>query len=156
LCGRTQIDDLCAELPPYSGHAKFTRRELGLAAERLREHQVNFQHTGGAHAAALVDSAGQYLGTAEDVGRHNAVDKLMGSRVLAGEAPPAKDLALIVSGRASFEIAQKAAAAGAALLLSVSAPSSLSVELCARFNLSLLAFARGGRLNVYTGGDRLS
>jgi FdhD protein len=138
------------------------------ATERLREVQRSFTLTGGVHAAAALDASGALLAAAEDVGRHNAVDKVVGTLVLgaavrssrasvSGITPRPERLpaVLVVSGRASFEILQKAAVAGIPVVASVSAASSLAIDLAERMGITLATFVRGGRFNVYTHPTRL-
>lgn len=155
VCGKTSIENVLPE-----GAA---RLESGLAVapevlyalpERLRERQSVFAQTGGLHAAALFDPRGELMAAREDIGRHNATDKLLGSCWLAGKLPMSESI-LVVSGRAGFEIAQKAFAAGIPVLASVSAPSSLAVELAESVGLTLVAFLRGRRFNIYSHPERI-
>jgi FdhD protein len=113
-----------------------------------------FERTGGLHAAGLFTADGEPVAVHEDVGRHNAVDKVVGERYLAGEVPMT-DRVLQVSGRASFEIVQKAAVAGISIVSAVSAPSSLAVEAAGRFGMTLVGFVRDGRCNIYAHPERV-
>jgi len=128
---------------------------LGTLPDLLREGQGGFERTGGLHAAGVFDGHGRCGICREDVGRHNAVDKALG-RLFLDRGLPATDRILVVSGRASFEIVQKAAMAGVPVVVAVGAPSSLSVDLAARFRLTLVGFARGRGFNVYTVPERLT
>lgn len=159
VCGRRSIEALLARLERVGpGPAIAPSLVLG-AMERLRGEQPNFARSGGVHAAAAFDAVGRLLACHEDVGRHNAVDKVIGALFLrglvgkaSGGAPPAL---LAVSGRSSFEIVQKAAAAGIGVVASVSAASSLAVDLAREASIALAAFVRTGAFNVYTHAERL-
>ena len=121
------------------------------AVQGLRERQPTFARTGGCHAASLVTFEGAHVATFEDVGRHNAVDKVVGSRLRSAVSPPLGGHLLVVSGRSSFEIVQKAFAAGIPIVASVSAPSSLAVDLARRANVTLAGFVRDASMTVYAG-----
>lgn len=167
VCGRRTVEDLltvCAPVPPGPG---VSAAVVARATERLRDVQRNFERTGGVHAAAALDEAGAVLAAFEDVGRHNAVDKVVGALVLEGAVrspravgggprAPHGPRVLAVSGRASFEIVQKAAMARIPVVASVSAASSLAIELAERSGVTLATFVRGGRFNVYTHPARLA
>jgi len=154
VCGRASIDDLLARLSPLQNPASFDATWIARLSEELARAQPNFAHTGGLHAAAIAEPARGLLVVREDIGRHNAVDKAVG-RLLLDRALPARNSVLVVSGRASFEIVQKALAAGISALVSVSAPSSLAVGTAARSGMLLVGFARSGDFNVYAGAERL-
>ena len=122
--------------------------------DKLRQAQSGFARTGGLHAAGLFGPRGRLFLVREDVGRHNAVDKLVGERLSSGQAPVAGKI-LLVSGRTSFEIVQKTLRLGAPILAAVSAPSSLAIQLAEEFGLTLLGFLRGSRFNIYSGAERI-
>jgi FdhD protein len=147
LCGSMTIDELCDRLEPVDA-APFPLAALAAIPDRVRGEQKLFGVTGAVHAAAAVDRAGRVVLVREDIGRHNAVDKVVGRLLLDGQLP-AGDLALFVSGRASFEMVQKAWAAGFVAVVAVSAPSALAVETARRGGLQLAGFARGGALRLY-------
>ena len=148
LCGSASIDDLRQRLHPLRDLVAFPLDVLAAAPDRVRGEQGLFDATGGVHAAAAFTVGGDVLVLREDIGRHNAVDKVVG-RLLFDDRLPAGDLALYVSGRASFEIVQKAWAAGFAAVVAVSAPSNLAVETAHASGLTLAGFARAGEMNLY-------
>ena len=150
LCGSTTIDELADRLEPFAAPVALDAGLVLGVADRVRTQQELFAATGGVHAAASFDLASGEVGLVrEDVGRHNAVDKVVGSLVLE-RALPATGRGLFVSGRVSFEIVQKAWAAGFAVVAGVSAPTALAVETATRANLTLAGFLRGDGLNLYT------
>jgi len=156
LCGKTSLDAVEAACDgPTPGDRLITADVIHALPERLRAAQPGFTQTGGIHAAALFDMDGTLLAVREDVGRHNAVDKLIGAAFLAGRLP-LNDRMLFVSGRAGFELVQKAAVAGVPVFAAVGAPTSLAVELARRLSVTLLGFVRDGRFNVYCGAERLA
>ena len=156
VCGRRSVDDLVARVTPLPSDGRtLGRAALSAAMSELRHRQPIFARTGGSHAASLIDFAGSHVATFEDVGRHNAVDKTIGSRVLA-DALPLSGHALLVSGRASFEIVQKAFAAGIPVVASVSAPSSLAIELAERAGVTLAGFVRDDAMTLYTRPERVT
>ncbi|MDH3430711.1 MAG: formate dehydrogenase accessory sulfurtransferase FdhD [Gammaproteobacteria bacterium] len=156
VCGKTSLDALRAVgiASLRDNRASFDRETLTSIPGRLRESQATFDKTGGLHAAAAFDCRGELIVTMEDVGRHNAVDKVIGSLLLRDQLP-ASDLGLMVSGRASFELMQKALVAGMPLLAAVSAPSSLAVQLANDFDMTLVGFLRGEAFNIYSGEQRI-
>ncbi|HEU5368543.1 MAG TPA: formate dehydrogenase accessory sulfurtransferase FdhD [Ktedonobacterales bacterium] len=150
VCGKNSVAAACAALPPLpDGALRVEPAVLCALPDRLRAGQQVFEHTGGLHAAGLFDASGMLLALREDVGRHNAVDKLVG-RALLDDALPLSGQVLLVSGRLSFEIVLKALAAGIPLVAAVSAPSSLAVDLAQASNITLVGFLRGSSFNVYT------
>lgn len=154
VCGRDDIEELVERLGPVEAETQFERSVLGKVMQRLPQHQPSFARTGGLHAAALVTQTGEFTLAREDVGRHNAVDKVLGRAALDGLLPLSSHF-LVVSGRTSFEIVQKAVAAGLPGIVAISAPSSLAIELAERFRVLLVGFARGGGFTVYAGRFRL-
>ena len=157
VCGKASLEAL--EVPGLCPIARdgfrFPLAAIRMLSDRLRAQQSVFEETGGLHAAALFNSAGEILAIREDVGRHNAVDKLLGAQFLQGQTPLSNNL-LFLSGRISFELAQKALAGGIPMVVAVGAPSSLAIELAKRFDITLIGFLRGERFNVYSGEWRLT
>jgi len=154
VCGRRSIDDVMEAVPRVTSELKVSSSLVTSLPERLRAAQTIFDDTGGLHAAALFDGGGALVASAEDVGRHNAVDKVIGAMVLA-DALPLNQYLLFVSGRTSFEIVQKAILAGIAIVAAVSAPSSLAVELARHAGVTLIGFVRGGSFNIYSVPERV-
>jgi len=155
LCGKASIESLSARgLSPVSGDSTVSAKVLRELPEKLRKAQQLFDLTGGLHAAALFDLEGNLIALREDIGRHNAMDKLVGWALLEGKLPLAPCI-VVVSGRASFELVQKALAAGIPIFASVSAPSNLAVDLAASFGMTLAGFLRGERFNVYAHPERI-
>jgi FdhD protein len=155
ICGKASIDDVAVRCEPLPKGLPVVARSviLGLP-EALRAAQSAFERTGGLHAAGLFETDGRTVVVREDVGRHNALDKLIGSRVRARELP-LWDRILMVSGRVSFEIVQKAAVAGIPIICAVSAPSDLAIRLADRLGVTLVGFLRGDGFNVYTHDNRV-
>jgi FdhD protein len=157
VCGKTALEAVRVAVRHAIPEGRPTVDASHVAAlpDRLREGQALFSETGGLHAAGLFDSRGSLLGLREDVGRHNAVDKIIGQAFLADKIP-LSDQVLAVSGRGSFEILQKAAVAGIPFVVAVGAPSSLAVAIADSFGMTLVGFARGDRFNVYAGHHRIA
>jgi FdhD protein len=155
FCGRRTLESLEIETEPLPLTWHLDPDVVARFPIALRHAQHAFDETGGLHAAGLFDLEGELQSSAEDVGRHNAVDKLLGRMLMAGRLPLSRS-ALFVSGRTSFEIVQKAFVGGISLVASVSAPSSLAVDLALRTGMTLLGFVRDERFNVYAHGERLS
>jgi FdhD protein len=162
VCGREQIDDLLARVEPLGEAPPVDAALVASAPDRLRTAQRAFDRTGGTHAAMVLGADGTVLAVHEDVGRHNAVDKAVGTLVLAGvigpcraPAPGPRPALLVVSGRSSFEMVQKAAMARIPVLASVGAATSLAVDLAERAGVALATFVRGGSFNLYTHGQRI-
>ena len=156
VCGKSSLDAVAVQ-----GHYDLEDVEFQVSGERLgalpdalRARQTVFERTGGLHASGLFDVAGRIVAVREDVGRHNALDKLIGQALLADELPLSA-FGIIVSGRASFELMQKAMMAGLPLLAAVGAPSSLAVELAEEFGMTLIGFLKRNKLNIYTRPDRV-
>jgi len=155
LCGRLTIDSLRAEAPPLDSRWTVGSQVLTSLPDRLRASQSVFDETGGLHAAGLFTADGTLETAAEDVGRHNAVDKVVG-RMLIRQQLPLSSFLLFVSGRTSFEIVQKAFLAGLSIVGAVSAPSTLAIDLARETGVTLLGFVRGGGFNIYAHGHRVA
>ena len=155
VCGRASLAALRQRALPPLGHGpRLAPATITALPERLRAAQGLVAATGGLHAAALFTPRGELIELREDVGRHNALDKLIGWALLAGRLP-LRDAVVLVSGRASYEIMQKCAAAGVPVVCAVSAPSSLAVDLARAFGMTLIGFLRGQRFNIYAGAERV-
>jgi FdhD protein len=154
ICGKASIETVRQEAPPIVSDLQIPHDTLYQLDQQMRDAQTIFDQTGGLHAAGLFDAGGRLLTLREDVGRHNAVDKLIGHALRSGMVPLSRHL-LMVSGRASFEIVQKALMAGISIVISVSAPSSLAIALARSSDITLAGFLRQGRFNVYA-GDRIT
>ena len=154
ICGRTTIESLCTRATPLERTVVVSAALVRSLPENLRARQPLFDETGGLHAAGIFTESGACLAIAEDVGRHNAVDKVIGQLLLAGRLPLSSHV-LAVSGRVSYEIVQKAWLAGVQVVCAVSAPSSLAIDLAQEAGITLIGFARGGSFNVYSHADRV-
>ncbi|HVL54053.1 MAG TPA: formate dehydrogenase accessory sulfurtransferase FdhD [Vitreimonas sp.] len=154
ICGKASLDEVAVRADPLPPGPTVARTVILALPDRLRTGQAVFETTGGLHASGLFTPDGELVGLREDVGRHNALDKLVGSQVLAGRGP-LNDRILMVSGRVSFEIIQKAAVAGIPIVCAVSAPSDLAIEAAERLNVTLVGFLRGDGFNVYSHDGRI-
>ncbi|MBB5341763.1 formate dehydrogenase accessory sulfurtransferase FdhD [Tunturiibacter gelidoferens] len=155
ICGKASLLALQTVCPPRRKNVfQIEADTLYQLPNRLREAQTLFNQTGGIHGAALFNSAGEFLSVREDVGRHNAVDKLLGAEFLA-DRTPLRDTLLLLSGRASFELLQKALMGGVAMVASVGAPSSLAVQVAKDFDITLAGFLREGHFNIYNGAHHI-
>ncbi len=157
VCGKTSLEAVLTAGTATPIHDDFavTREIILSLPAKLRSAQAVFDQTGGLHASALFSVAGELLSLREDVGRHNALDKLIGSELLAARLPLRKTI-LLVSGRSSFELVQKAVMARIPIMAAVGAPSSLAVQLAAEFNITLIGFLRDRRFNIYSNPERIS
>jgi FdhD protein len=154
ICGKASIDEVALRIEPLPAGPVVSRNVILALPDMLRAAQRAFDQTGGLHASGLFTPQGELVAIREDVGRHNALDKLVGSQVLAGTMP-LHDRVLMVSGRVSFEIVQKAAAAGIPVVCAVSAPSDLAIETAERLGVTLVGFLRGDGFNAYAHDDRI-
>ncbi|MEI7743503.1 MAG: formate dehydrogenase accessory sulfurtransferase FdhD, partial [Chloroflexota bacterium] len=154
ICGKASLDEVQVRCAPIPDGPSIPGDLLLTLPGRLREAQAAFSATGGLHAAGLFDLDGNLLAAREDIGRHNALDKVIGSRFLAGELP-LHDRILLVSGRTGFELVQKAAVAGIAIMAAVSAPSDLAVQAAERLGVTLVGFLRADGYNIYARSDRV-
>jgi FdhD protein len=155
VCGKAGIEQLQTSAKPVADGPQVDIDVIRSLPESLRAAQGVFERTGGLHAAGLFSTAGELVALREDVGRHNALDKLIGWALLDGRLPLV-DHIVLVSGRASFELVQKCVVAGVPVMCAVSAPSSLAIEVAAEFNLTLVGFLRDHRFNLYSAPERLS
>ena len=155
LCGKASIESVHQQFPPVEGELSVSAAVLRSLPEKLKQAQEAFARTGGVHAAGLFTTEGELVTTHEDVGRHNAVDKLIGRALLHGEFPLASRI-LLVSGRTSFEIMQKALSARIPVVASISAPSSLAVEFAQESGQTLIGFLRGESFNIYAHAKRIT
>jgi len=155
VCGKASIDSIKVTCNPLSGESIKVDKELlfGLP-DKLRDAQLVFKHTGGLHASGLFDVRGTLIAHHEDVGRHNALDKLVGSRLMTDRTVFPKSI-LVLSGRISFELVQKALRSGIQVIAAVGAPSSLAVNLAEEFGMTLVGFLKGDQFNIYTGKERV-
>ena len=162
VCGRQSIDDMLGICEKQKIDSTFPKEIIAQSTEILSDQQINFSHTGGCHGSAILNRNGEVLSSFEDVGRHNAVDKTIGDLIMQGliSRPPSKELIksqslLVVSGRLSFDIVQKCAVASIPLICSVSAPSSLAVDLANEVGITIASFVRDRNFSIYTHPDRI-
>jgi FdhD protein len=155
VCGKASLDSISVRCAPVAEGPEVSEAVVVTLPDKLRAAQRVFDRTGGLHAAGLFQPTGELLELREDVGRHNAVDKLVGKALLEGDVPLSGRV-LMVSGRLSFEIVQKAAVAGIPIVCAVSAPSSLAVDAGRRFGMTLVGFLRGSRFNIYSHAERIT
>ena len=157
ICGTASLEAVRSKISQnaISGGPVVSGQVIYKLPQRLRDAQSVFDSTGGLHAAGLFDTTGQLIELKEDVGRHNALDKLLGSQFLSARVPLSQSI-VVLSGRASFELIQKSVAGGVPIVVVVGAPSTLAVELAREFNVTLIGFASGKRFNVYSGFDRVT
>jgi len=153
LCGKATLDAIRQSCQPISSSIQVSSELLQSIPSRLRQAQSNFERTGGIHAVALFDVEGMLLVLREDIGRHNAVDKVLGAALMRGL--PLPETVMMVSGRLGFEIAQKAVVAGIPVVASISAASSLAIELATSFGMTAIGFLRGRTMNVYSHPERI-
>ena len=154
VCSKATIDAVRQQFAPIDSDVCVAPQIILQLPSRLRRNQETFEQTGGLHACALFDLEGELLALREDVGRHNALDKLVGQALLEGSLP-LRDRLLFLSGRVSFEMMQKALAAGIAIVAAISAPTTLAIDFARESNQTLIGFVRGETMNVYTGAERL-
>lgn len=154
VCGKASIEALATGVKQIECNIEIEANMIHSLPQKLRDVQSLFETTGGLHAAALFDANGKLDTIAEDVGRHNALDKVIGRKFMSGETPMSNKI-LMVSGRASFELVQKALMAGIPILAAVGAPSSLAVELAREYGMTLIGFVRDERFNIYCGDERV-
>lgn len=154
LCGKTSIESIARQFRPIDSELKIPAKTILRLPPRLSDAQATFQRTGGLHACALFEHDGTLFAVREDVGRHNALDKLIGHSLLQNRLPLNRQI-LLLSGRVSFEMVQKALAAGIAIIAAISAPTSLAVEFARANNQTLIGFVRGEEMNIYAGAERI-
>jgi FdhD protein len=154
LCGKASIESVHQQFPPLDSRLRVAKKTLVRLPDQMRRAQATFAQTGGLHAAAIFDAKGNLIVLREDVGRHNAVDKVLGYGFLESKLPLDSHI-LLVSGRASFEIMQKALAARVPIVCAVSAPSSLAVEFARESGQTLAGFLRGEAMNIYSGPESI-